>query len=311
MIHVSVVADNNYIAYCAVLLRSIIANASPQNEYSINIVTDVIADESRALLVSMATKNISINIVDARPFVKNKLDKLPLLNRLTVAAYYRFFLPEIFPDVAKTVYLDIDMIVLKDIAELYNTDVTSHYIAAAHDAVYHRTSDPEQIKYCEYIVGINPRDYVNSGTLVMNLERMRDTNSADKLVQCRIYQYQYQYHDQDAINNIFRGQIHYLPDEWNFAAKFVSKTKLLPAIIHYVGPGKPWNAKRMDIKFAYWWHYAKQTAFWEKLANSKPSTSIHWLIAHGWQYLKYVASFITFNKQERARLNKLLADTTL
>ena len=47
----------------------------------------------------------------------------------------RLFLPELLPDTDKILYLDIDMIVQGDVAELYRTDLLDTPLAARDELV--------------------------------------------------------------------------------------------------------------------------------------------------------------------------------
>ena len=65
----------------------------------------------------------------------------------------------------KLLYLDIDMMAAKDIAELYNTNIKEYEYAAVKE------------KYGSKI--IRP-DYINAGMLLLNLNKIKETGLLEK-----------------------------------------------------------------------------------------------------------------------------------
>jgi lipopolysaccharide biosynthesis glycosyltransferase len=79
----------------------------------------------------MKTKNISIKFIDIKPFLKNvDLSTFGLRLYFIMSAYYRLFLLKIFSSYDKLIYLDSDMLVLKDVKELFDIDVGDNYVGA-------------------------------------------------------------------------------------------------------------------------------------------------------------------------------------
>lgn len=75
-------------------------------------------------------------------------------------------LADLIPEIPeKILYLDIDMMAAKDIAELYNKDVTGYEYAAVRE------------KYGSKI--IRP-DYINAGMLLLNMKKIKETKLLEK-----------------------------------------------------------------------------------------------------------------------------------
>ena len=83
-----------------------------------------------------------------------------------------------FPEYKKGLYLDSDIIVLGDISKLYNNDIQDNIIGACVDMSIQDV--PEFLNYVENAVGIDRAKYVNSGVLLMNLEKMREEKFSSK-----------------------------------------------------------------------------------------------------------------------------------
>ena len=80
----------------------------------------------------------------------------------------------------KIVYLDIDMIVLHDLADLYNTDIGRNWIAACFDYGVMAKLKSGQYETREYFkdkIGICDvfNEYFQAGMLIFNLEALRKT----------------------------------------------------------------------------------------------------------------------------------------
>ena len=52
---------------------------------------------------------------------------------LSIETYYRLFIPLILPQYEKVLYLDSDMIILADVADLYNENISGFPVGAALD----------------------------------------------------------------------------------------------------------------------------------------------------------------------------------
>ena len=68
------------------------------------------------------------------------LDKYLYPNYITSESFYRLFMPAIFSQYDKMLYLDSDTIVCKDLSQLYNNDIDNFYAGVI----------KEPISYLEY-----------------------------------------------------------------------------------------------------------------------------------------------------------------
>ena len=59
---------------------------------------------------------------------------LPHHGHFRPETYYRLLAPSLLPNVEKAIYLDSDLVVCGDLAELFDVDVTGHLLAATRDA---------------------------------------------------------------------------------------------------------------------------------------------------------------------------------
>lgn len=110
----------------------------------------------------------------------------------------------------KLLYLDIDMMLAKDIAELYNTDVTDYEYAAVKE------------KYGHYFIRW---DYINAGMLLFNMKKIKETRLLEKSREL-IRNKKMLFADQDAVFWSTTKKL-LLPRRFNEQARFNDKNTVI------------------------------------------------------------------------------------
>ena len=172
--------NDRYVPYLDVAVLSLISHVSPDREYRIVVLKSDITEQNQEIIMKHATKNVSIEFFDVSRMLEPSKDKLPDMFYYSLAAYYRFFIETAFPQYDKAIYLDCDVILLNDIAKLYDTDVSDYLVGA----VYEQNTDrsPVFTSYVEEIIGIPHNTYFNSGVMVMNLAKFREEKVQEKFL---------------------------------------------------------------------------------------------------------------------------------
>jgi lipopolysaccharide biosynthesis glycosyltransferase len=207
-------------------------------------------------------------------------------SHLTAATLLRLLLPSILKDADRVIYLDCDLIVLRDITALYDTDLLDLPLAACLD--FWLTGGPpfappivgwgvaEWRSFLSEVVRLADHEaYFNAGVLVMDLERFR-TNGLNHAAEAFLERANYKtvYMDQDALNHVINGAFVRLDLRWNVLANrratdadrdsaiTAALSHSNPWIIHYAGPRKPWNCRDRGITVWYrrFWQEAAQSA---------------------------------------------------
>ena len=135
------------------------------------------------MLKAMETENVKINFVDLTEKIRDIYSKLQaqLRDYYSPSIYYRLFIPTMFPQYKKALYLDCDITILDDVANLYNHDLKRNLVGAIVDEVV--TSNEVFRYYVENALGVNEYKYFNSGILVMNLDAFRKEKLEEKFEQ--------------------------------------------------------------------------------------------------------------------------------
>ncbi|MBO4626990.1 MAG: glycosyltransferase family 8 protein [Lachnospiraceae bacterium] len=262
--------NDRYVPYLDVAIISLIAHASPENEYRITVLKTDISEQNQAIIKKHATKNVSIEFYDVQEMLKPVKRKLPEMFYFSLAAYYRLFIETAFPQYDKAIYLDCDVILLNDIAKLYETDVNGYLVGA----VYEQNTDrsPEFTNYVEEIIGIPYYTYFNSGVMVMNLAEFRKQKVQEQFLHMLTeYHFDSLAPDQEYLNVICHGKVKYLPTGWN-KHSFPEPPQGELNLCHYALSSKPWHYAD-TINGEYFWEYAKHSEFYSSLVDSLNSYS--------------------------------------
>lgn len=292
-------ANDFYVPYLAALLRSIEQHASPRHNYDLIVLHRDIRPRHRALLQAMLPQdNFSLRFFDVtRPM--SRYAHLPLRGHFRVETYFRLLLPELLPDYDKIVYLDSDMIVCADVAELYETDVEGYLLAACRDADtagLYNGYEPQKKKYTDEVMKLKaPYDYFQAGTLVLNLAQFRKTYTAEEMMRLAA-SYQWELLDQDVLNMLAEGKVRFVDTAWNVLVDWrgirirdiigrapqelyqdYMRARRAPKIIHYAGPDKPWTDPESDFAEEFWqasratpWHEAVLARMSRAIAGNAP-----------------------------------------
>ena len=256
--------NDKYVPYLDVAIISLISHASDENDYKITVMKSDISEENQAILKKHETGNVSIDFYDVSDMLDPVKDKLPEMFYFSVAAYFRFFIETSFPQYDKVIYLDCDVILLNDIAKLYDTDVTGYLLAAAYEQNTDRS--PLFTNYVEDIIGIPYYTYFNSGVMVMNLKEFRKFGVQDRFLgMLTEYNFDCLAPDQEYLNVICHGRVKYLPTGWN-KHSFPEAPEGELNLCHFALSNKPWHYED-TINGEYFWEYAKYSEFYGFLSD--------------------------------------------
>lgn len=288
-------ASNSYAPYLAVALKSLTEHISSERNYDILVLHTDICQENIARIKRdiVRTPNVSLRFKSLAPlFAKRNQTDL----RTIKESNYCFFIPEIMCDYDKVVYLDSDLIILDDIAKLYDVLMGENMLAAVRDADSAGCVNGYCTEYREHITEKLKLDilfdYFNSGVLLMNLAQLRKNyTTADFL---RVASDNTDYSAQDTLNILCANNVELLDMAWNVLSNWIGdsdcrmnaiqcaphwislsymQSRNVPKIVHYAGWQKPWDY--FDCDFAeYFWEYARKTVYYEALFAHTYSESI-------------------------------------
>ena len=281
-----------YIPFCAATVKSIIDTSSEEHNYDIIVLHTEIPKKIEDMFLEMikGRKNFSIRFCNVSRVVRNF--NLAVCEHFSVETYYRLAIGSFLPDYKKVVYLDSDLIVMKDIYELYSTDVSGYAVAGAVDICLSGINngyDKRRPRYYKDHVFIKDRNLlkmINAGVLVLNQEFINARYTTKELL-TYAQQSNFELCDQDVINSLFQDYILFLPTNWNtpdyeaetlpdWCTKFAPEYLVSgfraavkdPYILHYSSTIKPWNEPGYKLAFIFW-QTLRDTPFYELVLHRR------------------------------------------
>lgn len=260
--------DDGYIPFLAVTLQSIVEKSKEEYYYVVKILYTNISEENKEKINKYKRENIEIEFVNLNYYIEKVKDKLYTRDYFSMTTYFRLFISNLYPQYNKAIYLDSDIVLLTDVAELYMQDIGDNLVGAVADDIIQQNEVFQE--YVEKVVGVaSYKNYFNAGMLIMNLDELRKHNFQEKFLYLLENVKYSVVQDQDYLNRICKGRVKLLDKSWNVmpnATKDINEADI--KLIHYNYQYKPWHYD--NIPYAkYFWDLAKKTEFYNKLAEVK------------------------------------------
>ena len=314
--HIVFGLDDNYTKYCAVTMSSIVRcldfdNDKAQNDKSkkpnyakpihFHLIADTLTYETQERLKILEKTLCAIYPTKITTYhlsqEKFKHFRSVGIDGANFCSYFRLKIAEFLPkDISRCVYLDSDILVLKDIRELFYVDLKDKTLGMVVDIA---------APVMDLVIKnkIQKDSYFNAGMMLIDMSKFRQKDMSDLTGIEKM-----RFADQDFINLSFKGEIKPLPLKWNFIwlderELDFDKTRLLirkqidgfnksscaytkdefynalqeSCIVHFAGY-KPWKVYLKftegkaifvrDANFYKWWELAQQTPFYEDIKQS-------------------------------------------
>lgn len=188
------------------------------------MIDDNIDLESKKLL-RFSVKNSRMNTeVEFLKINKKFFENVVTSDRIPETAYYRIAIPELFrgKNVERLLYMDCDMIAIKDITPLWDLEFNGAIVAAVEDAGFHQRLEKMEIP-------VQSTRYFNSGLMLINLEKWLEQDITKKVLTfIEENPEKLRFHDQDALNAILHDRWIPLHPKWNAQGYIMAKAKQHP-----------------------------------------------------------------------------------
>ncbi len=282
--------DDTYAPMLSVTLQSLIEHSSAQKNYDLFVLTENLNAFNKNMLQKQVAgrKNFSLRFFSVKHLITDEIrKKLYIEIHVSLATYFRFFIPRIFNQFKKIIYLDADLLICNDIAKLFEITLHDNWLAAVLDI---RESIPVKLKmkvsgqnWHEYVTKVlklkDPYKYFQAGVLIYDIQKFIENNLELRLFKALDIIKVPILSDQDIMNAVFYGHVEFIPTNWNLEwqipLEFNDYRKLLPIkyfeayqtalenpyIIHYASSRKPWNEPNIGLADK-WWEVAKKTIYY-------------------------------------------------
>ena len=287
--------NDGYTQHACVLLASIFQN-NKDWRFHIHVLHTGLSEDNINIITEYCDNN---NNTVAFYNVDIKGIALPNLGNHYISAdtYLRLFLANYLPEnINRILYLDVDMIVMGNLSELFEANIDDVVLAAIEDAP--RRDRVERLNL-DPVWG-----YFNAGMLLINLHNWRTMDVTGKSIGYieehpdRIVQ-----HDQDVLNAVLEGRWRRVDFKWNMLNVYVLPKPLVVSkyagelirskndvrIVHYTGNIKPWMAWTRNPYNSEYYKYLEYTP-WK---GYKPSLNSQW------KAYKFPRNILTILKADR------------
>ncbi|MCE0523232.1 MAG: glycosyltransferase family 8 protein [Methylacidiphilales bacterium] len=308
-----------------VMLTSLVVRFDPDRQLIIHVLSLDSGEKEK--------KNLRLSLLQNRPDLKNVeihwpvlepawFQNLPANNRFGLDTYSRLFAPNVLPpECGKFIYLDCDVIVLTDVAVLYDQAQAPTLLHAVRDVGSPWVSCPDGISnYAE--LGIPATTWMfNSGLLVIDAKRWREGDITAKVIDYIRRNAGSSFFDQAALNACAYRNWTELDTRWNQChdALLFEKWKVAgftraqwaasrddPFIIHYTGLTKPWQGKDWKPRYARFFVYFNRTVYRGTLPEKLRLENVI-----GFRNYLYFWLFLRFGYHQVRKLRELFAGASL
>lgn len=260
-----------------VALHSLIRHSDKNRRYKIFVLNEGIGSGHWKKVKSMEQPNITIESVNVSEWMREH--RIPTVNHLSKETTYRLLIPVIFPQYEKVLYLDSDLLIRRDVAELFDMDLEDAVLGVSIARLFHWS-----YLYITEDLSLRAEEYFNCGVLVINNRLLREADICEKGMQM-LEEKCYLNQDQDVLNILYQsseniGKVKFIDGRWNVEWQHLNEEDTdvyidairegsldyvkNPFIIHYTGQKKPWNHPELELA-EYFWQEAKETVFYEEL----------------------------------------------
>ncbi len=280
--------NDSYAPYLYVCLKSLLAHVKSCDKYKAYILYTELSECHQKNLLNLQTDNLKIEFINVESIVNNHKDNFSLNAHFTIETYYRFFLPQIFPNLDKVLYLDADTMIMKDISPLFNIDINGYYLGVTHDCEIVRASNFIGTKYSNYFIktlNVDLSNYFQAGVMLVNLKKMREDNITDKLLDALERIGSPKFVDQDILNIVCQSKVKFIPQNWDYTwhLPLVDKNYLdnlpqtfredyenarkFPYIVHFTGnETKPTDYPNLP-EAKLFFEYAQKSPYYSQIKN--------------------------------------------
>ncbi|HFI0633041.1 TPA: SP_1767 family glycosyltransferase [Streptococcus suis] len=178
---------------------------------------------------------------------------------INYTTFLRYFIPDIVKE-DKVLYLDCDMVVTKDLTDLFQTDMQGKPLAAVKDL-------GGQVYFDQHVF--------NAGCLLIDNKQWKAENMTRHLIEMtNEWHDKVSQDDQSILNMVFQDRWLELENEYNFItihqmfSDYPLDHPTYPAIIHYLTERKPWSIYTQSLFRDLWWFY--HDLEWTDIQKQKP-----------------------------------------
>lgn len=260
--------DRRIILGAAVAIKSLVDTANPDTVYDIYVyhpdIDKKTIDEFQKML-GETRHSITFEYINKTRFKDAPINRH---GSWTEIVYYRLLIPELLPQYDKVIYADTDVLFKKDLADVYNIDISDYECSA----VAMELNNENMVCHKYFPENENEFTYISS-FIIFNNKKMREENFVQRVFETiKNFNTRLKFFDLDTLNitcskimnlpyryGVFQS-LYYNDDiskawEYSFLKNVYTDDELLKekaetVMLHYAGKmGKPWRRKNIPSDY--------------------------------------------------------------
>jgi lipopolysaccharide biosynthesis glycosyltransferase len=248
MIHITTAANENYAPGLLVTVASMLVSIDPEVEVTLYFLNGGVSPSTMEKLKRMCKSLHSYCALINIPLDEKLFAGANLGPGNSYMAYARLLMGSLIKS-EKVIYIDSDMVVLRDLAKIWSIDMQGSGVLACVDRKLTTLQH-------DCPLDLNPeektRPYFNSGFIVADLNRWRELKIDDRSLEFS-KSFHCPYADQTVLNYLFRNDFLPLDPNWNWQAyNICADHKLIKANLHFIEKLKPWLYCGSNLKHCIW-----------------------------------------------------------
>lgn len=252
--------NKNFIPLFSSCIHSVLRNGG-YDSYDAYFLHSDLDTEDKQQIQEAAGNRVQCHFIDLDP---SYFEGFPTTKRYPLQIYYRLAAPLLLPrDLDRILYLDVDLLVINSLKDLYELDFEGNYYAACTHVKKILTKINQKRLGTQKEV-----PYINTGVLLMNLSALRPVLSIQSI---REYANEkmatFILPDQDILTALYGERIKLLDTmKYNLNDTLMLSNNINLAkeridldwvrentvIVHYCGKNKPWNENYFGVLDQFW-----------------------------------------------------------
>lgn len=249
--------DENYFSYASVVVKTFCDNYHGEEtlDYFVLVEKSMMNRESEFLTLIGDTGKVVVKFASSDRYddfckeIKESDKDFHVGGKwINDTVFHRVFLSSLFPEYGRGVYMDADMIILRDVQPIVDYPMVNKMMAKIEHGM------APQIAF-----GEKDWSYFNAGFFITDLNYWRENDIENKILNFARDVDSLNWAEQDILNVIFRHNFHALPETFNlmdwqvknhpdFTAAYSD-----PLIVHFAGSVKPWHIHGNRSKYDILW----------------------------------------------------------
>ncbi|MEI0542023.1 glycosyltransferase [Brachyspira pilosicoli] len=276
IMNICLISDNNFVNYLSTLIVSILKNSNDEDRFHFHIIEVDITEENKSKIMQLKEiKECEISFYKSTNIEKYKNISNIIKSKHTwhswhYSVFLKLDIPFLFQKLDKILLLDADSIILDNIYDIYNSDISNLYCAPQ----IFFAQLPEELKNWLRSIGIkNPdKEYLTSGVLLFNLKKIREEiglENIDKLIDECVYKYSdIIYTEEHILYFLFKDKIKFIDFGVDTYVKSGDKNRKVKIVTFYFAGAnnKPLTKNymgRINLYYNKFWEYFTFTPFFK------------------------------------------------